>query len=384
MIEQIKAYTILEETEPDPRDYDIARFVPGQDTIEDVEFILDLPSMDIILNQKNFYSCAGHAYAMAKSISEYQKTHKWIDYDPYVLYGTRYDGEYAGEGMYLRQGVKVLKKEGAFLRRDFGKEAEMPELKAMVERFKKDHPQLVEQAKASCIEGYASLATTYHTPIKTALKAGMPVVISIDAWGGMGGTDGIVKKTHGSGRAGRHAVCLVGWRVIDGDTYWIIINSWGTDEGYKGLLFFDARRDIYNAFSISDVITPIKKKCKRVEFVIGSSEFTADGEVKAFETVPYIRNGRTYLPVRFVAENLGASVEWDAETGTATIRSEEAIITVSDRSNVITINGKETKMDVTPEIVSGRMMAPIRFIAQALNCAVGWNEKENKAVITAL
>lgn len=371
------------ETQKDDRDYDVSRFIPYKEDIKDVEFMLDLPNMDIILKQYHG-SCVGHAFALAKSICEYQHTHKWIDYDPYVIYGTRYEDQHDGVGMQLRWGANVLYKEGAFLRRDFGEVEEMPELKKLVDNFKKNNPDLVEQAKNSRIEGYAFPATTYFTPIKTALKAGMPVVASIDAWNGMGGVDGIIKRTNKPKKYERHAVCIIGWRIIEDETYWIIANSWGKHKGYRGLLFFDAKRKIHSAISISDTITPIKKKCERIEFIIGSYEFTADGEVKEFDTAPYIKEGRTYLPVRFVAENLGASVEWNAGNGVATIRSEEAVIVISDRSNIISINGKCTKMDVCPEISNGRMMCPIRYISEALNCDVQWDAKNKKVCILAL
>lgn len=383
--EEIKDYTVLIEEEKDPRDYDVARFVPNQDPIDDVEFMLELPELQIILNQFIYGSCVGHAYAMAKSISEYQKTHKWIDFDPYVIYGTRYEDDYQGTGMYLRQAVNILYKEGVFFRRDFGKQGEMPKIKKLVDKFKKDNPHLVEQAKNFIIEGYAFIDRNKEEEMKKALKAGMPVVMSIDAGGGMKYKfDGIIDYDDNFSDMGRHAVCVVGWRIINERTYWIIINSWGTTSGYKGLWFFDSRRKTYDTISISDTITPIKKKCKKVEFIVGSSEFVADGVTKTFEAAPYIKNRRTYLPVRFVAENLGASVEWNPETGVATIRSEEAVIIISHKSRTITINGKNFLMDVIPEIVNNRMMVPIRFIAEALNCKVDWSEKESKATISAL
>jgi hypothetical protein len=110
----------------------------------------------------------------------------------------------------------------------------------------------------------------------------------------------------------------------------------------------------------------------------------ADGIEKQFDAVPYVKHARTYLPIRFVAENLGASVEWDGLTSTATLRSEEAIISLTKGQRNIKINNKEFCMDAAPEIVDNRMMCPIRPIAEALNCSVDWVATENKAVITAL
>ena len=143
---------------PDPRGYKIARFVPKRDPVPDTEFMLPMPELEIILNQGYTNSCVAHAFALAKNISEYQHTKKWLDVDPYMIYGTRYDGEYMGEGMYLDQGAAVLHKDGAFLRRDFGGRGEMPEIAADVLAFKDKHPGLVCEARGRVIEGYAYVA----------------------------------------------------------------------------------------------------------------------------------------------------------------------------------------------------------------------------------
>ena len=370
---------------PDPRGYKIARFVPKRDPVPDTEFMLPMPELEIILNQGYTNSCVAHAFALAKNISEYQHTKKWLDVDPYMIYGTRYDGEYMGEGMYLDQGAAVLHKDGAFLRRDFGGRGEMPEIAADVLAFKDKHPGLVCEARGRVIEGYAYVDG--EDEIKTALKAGMPVVIGYRVKGSFyqAGSDGMVPYPESGTWRGNHAMVIVGWTQPQDGSHerWIVANSWG-QRHYHGLLFMDTRTRLYDCIAISDTITPVKRKCGRVEFVIGKSEYTADGETLRFEAAPYIQSNRAYLPVRFVAEALGASVEWDAGTGIATLRSEEAVLTLSAGSRTLTIDGEPVQMDAAPEIVSNRMMCPVRHIAEALNCKVDWIGNENKAVITAL
>ena len=73
----------------------------------------------------------------------------------------------------------------------------------------------------------------------------------------------------------------------------------------------------------------ITKGTKKISIVIGENtatlqEFYLDGEAMAPQTLPldspaFIEDGRTYLPVRFVAENLGATVTWNGDTQTVTI-----------------------------------------------------------------
>ena len=373
-------YTIVPIEEADPRNYNIARFVPGKDKIEDVQFCLDLPETEIIMQQYG-NSCVGHAYAMAKKISEYQKTGKWIEVDPYWLYGMRYDGDYKGKGMMIDQAAKTLYKDGAILSRDFKRSScEMPAIMDDVNEFNSKNPDLLNAAKDLKIEGYAYIDPTNVEEMKTALYAGMPIVAAVNAWNGMGNaTKGIIHCNTRGGEKERHAVCIVGWRTINDRPYWIMINSWGIFQGYKGLVFWDSKRKIFEAVSITDTITPIKKKCERISFSPDSKGYIVDSDLKQFDVAPYIKGNRTYVPVRFIAEHLGASVEWDAAYGIATIRSEEAIIQIAPKSRCILVNGDEYKMDVAPEIVDNRMMVPIRFIAEMLNCRVEW-EPTNKMV----
>ena len=371
--------------EPDPRNYSIAQFIPKTDIIEDTQFMLNLPELEIIKNQYSNGACVGFASAMALSVAEYQLSNKWIVFDPYVVYGSRGS---SSKGMQLQQGPYILLHEGGFFESDFGESGDGSEINSLVSKFKKQNPDLVEKAKTYAIEGYAEISGSNE--IKTALKNNMPVIFSYNIVSDFYSADaynGKVPYPHKSTtNKGSHAMLIVGWCLIDEVEHWIVINSWGTTRGKKGIYFIDCRdRQIKRTIAITNNITPAKAKCKTIKFTIGKKTFLADGEEKVFESVPYIKDDRTYLPVRFVAENLGASVEWDANNATATIRSEEATIIVTENSKDIVVNGKIKEMDVAPEITAeGRMMLPIRFIAEALNCKVEWSTLTSTATIIAL
>ena len=365
----------------DERNYTISQFVPQKDMTDKKAFCLPLPqNTDITENQYRYSACVGFAFAKALEVITYAKTNKWVDIDPFVIYGTRKSG-YQGKGMLMADAAHFVHHEGGFLLRDFGRRLEAPEIIREVEDFKTQNPEICQRAKDFCVEGYAYVDGVEE--IKEALLNGMPVVVSYPTTSTQYPCDqfGYVKYPMGGKHVGNHAMCIVGWTE---DAHWIVLNSWGTQKGGQGALYISFNQKMNEAIALSDDITPITNKAKRIEFIIGDSVYTADGKTFSFAAKPYIKSGRTYLPVRFVAEALGAAVKWDAETSTATITSEEAVITISDKSDLLTINGIPCKMDVMPEIVNGRMMCPIRYIAEALNCTVGWNQNENKAVITAL
>ena len=84
------------------------------------------------------------------------------------------------------------------------------------------------------------------------------------------------------------------------------------DESLKGEVFWDAARQ------------KVAMNCrgKYIEFFIGSKSAQIDGQSKNFDVAPYIYQNRTYIPLRFLAESLGAQVSWNAVTRQANLQFE--------------------------------------------------------------
>lgn len=117
--------------------------------------------------------------------------------------------------------------------------------------------------------------------------------------------------------------------------------------------------------------------------------FIKDKEVK-FDVPPVIKSGRTLIPVRAITNALGADVEWDAKTQTVTVSKavydsvygvSTTVITLKLDSDIILVNGKEVKIDVPAQLVSNRTMVPIRFIAQALNHEIDFDDETGAVLI---
>lgn len=365
----------------DSRNYNISKFIPGKDIIEDEEFCLKLPELEIIMDQTFYNSCVGHSFCLCKQILEYNLTGKWIKFDPYMIYGTRYkEDNYYGEGMYPYQGAKVLYKEGAFLRREFNFQAEMPKCQEVVERYKEDNPQAVLEAKDRRITGYSYCYNI--NDIKKSLKNKMPVSAAYPLFESFYNVskDGIVLKPKANeSLVGYHQMTIVGWTK---NNYWIVVNSWGINYGMKGMYFIPFDYNYDSAISVTDTITPIKNKAKHIIFEIGKEEYIVDSKTMKFDSVPFLKYNRTYIPVRFITEALGASVEWIESEQKVIIRSEEALIEMQIDNKKYYVDGKEYINDVVPEIVNNRTMLPVRVIAEILNCEVNW--KNGIVIIKAL
>ena len=103
-----------------------------------------------------------------------------------------------------------------------------------------------------------------------------------------------------------------------------------------------------------------------------------------FSTVnqwPFIENGRTMVPLRAVFEVMNCKVRWDESSSSAVIEYEGTKIIVPANSNTVFINGKESKLDVPAKLLKGRIMVPLRFISEAIDKKVIWNDTEKTVLI---
>lgn len=164
----------------------------------------------------------------------------------------------------------------------------------------------------------------------------------------------------------------------DNDPYWDLA-------GVDGHAFRDTSRD--GAFPnvgtvakcvIAKVATPAPVDQKKsAKFVIGDTNFSVNGVDYTMDVAPYVKDGRTYLPVRFVAQALGvadSNILWDNATQKVTLIKNGTVVQLTIGSNVMLVNGSAITMDVPAEITSDRTMLPFRFIAQAFGANVGWDE----------
>jgi len=106
-------------------------------------------------------------------------------------------------------------------------------------------------------------------------------------------------------------------------------------------------------------------------------------KVKFPDTEPYVdSNGRTMVPVRFVSEMLGGKVDWNAATSTVTIATQGKTISLTIGSKTPTVNGHSVELDTAAAMVDGRTMVPLRFVSEALESKVTWDEGAHAVQIT--
>lgn len=91
------------------------------------------------------------------------------------------------------------------------------------------------------------------------------------------------------------------------------------------------------------------------------------------DTVPVVKDGRTLVPIRAIIESMGGTVSWDGSTSTVTLSYKGDIIKLIINCSTAFLNGTEKALDVAPVVINGRTMLPIRFIAENFGCKVDWD-----------
>ncbi len=105
-------------------------------------------------------------------------------------------------------------------------------------------------------------------------------------------------------------------------------------------------------------------------------------ELVAFDDqYPIIIDGFTLVPIRNIAEILGADVEWDHDRYAAVIEKNNSRIEIPIGKAIATVNGKTVTLDAKSCIINDRTLVPFRFIAESLGVTVGWDEESRTVFI---
>lgn len=100
------------------------------------------------------------------------------------------------------------------------------------------------------------------------------------------------------------------------------------------------------------------------------------------DAVPYMQDGNTMVPVRAISEGLKSQIKWDGKTQKVTVidGSNKIILTIG--SKVANVNGKNVTMPAKAEINEGTTFIPLRFIAENLKATVEWDADSQVVILT--
>ncbi len=106
-----------------------------------------------------------------------------------------------------------------------------------------------------------------------------------------------------------------------------------------------------------------------------------NNNILGFETAPVIENDYMLVPMRFLFEQMGAEVEWDQESMTATATMDNTEVSFSINDTNAEVNGIAATMDVPARLINDKTMVPLRFLSEKMGYIVTWDEETRTAVI---
>lgn len=111
---------------------------------------------------------------------------------------------------------------------------------------------------------------------------------------------------------------------------------------------------------------------KLIKMKINDVNYSINGEGKKMDAKPFIKNDRTLVPLRFIVEAIGGEVNWDNDNRLVTVNSKGKTIELPIDSKTIKIDGKDVNIDQAAIIKGDRTFVPIRFIAENLDMFVNY------------
>ena len=121
---------------------------------------------------------------------------------------------------------------------------------------------------------------------------------------------------------------------------------------------------------------------KSISFTVGQNSYTANGQSLAMDAAPLIAGGRLLAPVRYLADALGAQTTWDAARRTVSILRGNTALELAIGSAALNDNGRVGWMDTAPVIINGRTYFPIRYIAEAFGYTVLWDANSQAVTVS--
>ena len=129
------------------------------------------------------------------------------------------------------------------------------------------------------------------------------------------------------------------------------------DPQTKTFTFYTDKFSLYGVLQVAEL--------NQLTLKVGDNKIEVNQQTKQIDTPPTIMNSRTMVPIRVVAEGLGAKVDWQEDTQTVTITMQEKVVTMA-------IGKTGTGLDTPPVIVNSRVLVPLRYVSETLGSQVMW------------
>lgn len=120
---------------------------------------------------------------------------------------------------------------------------------------------------------------------------------------------------------------------------------------------------------------------KVIKMKINNKTYSINSENKNMDAAPFIKDNRTFVPIRFIVSALNGDVSWDNENRIVNINYNDKSIEVPINKNTILVNNEEQQIDSPAIIKNNRTFVPIRFIAENLGMQIDFDNNAREVTI---
>ena len=108
-----------------------------------------------------------------------------------------------------------------------------------------------------------------------------------------------------------------------------------------------------------------------------------DKQTVKFDVNPVLKDNRVLVPISTIFKALGFDMEWDSQTETARAKNKDNVIVLKNNYGIAKVNGDIVQLDAAPQILNGRILVPLRFVAEATGAKVEWEPYTRTVIITS-
>jgi alpha-amylase/alpha-mannosidase (GH57 family) len=129
-------------------------------------------------------------------------------------------------------------------------------------------------------------------------------------------------------------------------------------------------------------LPPAQAAATSVELWVGKNEITVDGRSQSIDAPPFLQDDRLLIPIRFVCEALGANVQWIQATKAVVIRFADHTIELAVGTMTATVDGIAKTLEVSPQLIGFRTFVPLRFLSEEVGAQVSWDADQQKVTVS--
>ncbi len=120
----------------------------------------------------------------------------------------------------------------------------------------------------------------------------------------------------------------------------------------------------------------------KLNLKIGSKTATINSINESLDVAPFLVSGSSVVPLRYIGEKLGATVDWNATDQMVTYTTDTVVIKLWINNKNATVNGVQKAMTIAPTLVNGRTVVPLRFVSENLGAKVEWFGATQEIIIS--